>query len=105
MTLERAVGSTDSTFAVDHERELVVAARDASEGAKLAERQGEVAGGVRGDRERLTHDVANHAARIVSDSFAVAIAAVIAATNAEYARREALLDARRRAHSRSRRVR
>ncbi|WP_344312198.1 hypothetical protein, partial [Agromyces terreus] len=54
--LESSVGPADAAFAVDQERELVVAARDATVRAELAQREGEVPGGVGRDRERLTDD-------------------------------------------------
>ena len=50
--LERAVGAADAALAVDHERDLVVAAGDPAVGAQFAQREGEVARRVGGDRER-----------------------------------------------------
>ncbi len=54
--LEGAVGTPDAALAVDHERDLVVGAGDAAEGAQLAEREGEVADRVGGDGEALADD-------------------------------------------------
>ena len=53
---ERTVGTTDAALAVDHEGKLVVAARDPAIRAELAQREGEVTGGVGRDRERLADD-------------------------------------------------
>ena len=54
--LERPIGTTDAPLAVDHQRQLVVAAGDAAVGAQLAQREREVAGRVGGDRDGLAHD-------------------------------------------------
>ena len=54
--LECAVGTTDAALAVDHERKLVVAARDPAVRAELAQREGEIPRRVGGDGERLADD-------------------------------------------------
>ena len=54
--LEGAVGAADAPLAVDHERDLVVASRDAPVGAQLAQRESEIARRIGRDRERLPDD-------------------------------------------------
>lgn len=54
--LERLLGAAEAALAVDHQCEVAVESAQAAVGAQLAQRQGEVAGAVGGDREGLTGD-------------------------------------------------